>query len=278
MIIHSKDKTMASLFWIPMKYNFQIRLHNNYQKIISWLFINLFTTTYYALISKNIIDWTSIIALGIFSFSIYFLYEWGYIYNDIKAIQKEAEPTLRLSKPELEYGNRKYHQITLVRITVFIVGLLSTYLLLPSNNTLLAIGLAATCPILFLLYNHWRSKYNAFLYFWLVISRFIPFVWLLESDNYELKTLLIILIYPLEIAIERFSMPHYRYPIIKKIIPNETAKNRFRIIYYSVTLVIVGVLLYQSMVTIELACPFLLFWIYRCLLYVKQRKHADSLS
>lgn len=278
MIIHSKDKTMASLFWIPMNYNFQIRLQHNNPRMTSWLFINFFTTIYYALICTSVTHWTEIVALCIFSCSIFYLYEWGYIYNDIKAVQHETAPTLRLNKAEMEYGNNHFRQITIARFAIFTVGLLITYLLLPTTNALIAIGLATTCPLLFFGYNQWRSKYNAFLYFWLVASRFVPFVWIIESDQQVLKTLLILLVYPLEIGIERFSIPNYRYPIIKKIIPNEKAKPTFRVLYYSIALIILGYLLGTSSITLNLALPFFVFWIYRCVVYFKQRKGADSLS
>ena len=269
---------MASLFWIPMNYNFQIRLQHNNQRMTSWLFINFFTTIYYALICTNAIHWTEIIALCIFSYSIFYLYEWGYIYNDIKAVRHESTPTLRLNKTEIEYGNNHFNQITIARFAIFTVGLLITYLLLPTTNTLITIGLAITCPLLFFCYNQWRSKYNAFLYFWLVASRFVPFVWLIESDQQVLKTLFILLVYPLEIGVERFSMPNYRSPIIKKIIPNEKEKPTFRALYYSIALIILSNLLGTSSITLEFALPFFVFWIYRVIVYLKQRKIADSLS
>ena len=278
MTTNSTDRKMMSLFEIPLNYTFTIRLENNRYKITSWLFLNFFTTIYYALICANSINLTTIIALGVFTLSIFYLYEWGYIYNDIKAIRHEIAPTLRVNNLALEYGNRHFAHITIIRFSVFTIGLLLTYLLIPTTNTLIATGLATICPLLFFCYNQWRSKYNVFLYFWLVASRFLPFAWLIESDQTMVKSLLILLIYPLEIGIERFSMPHYRYPIISKIIPEEQSKHLFRVFYYSMMLIVIGWLLSKSVINLELAFPFFLFWIYRCVIYLKQRQHADSLS
>ena len=265
--MNSKDKNTNLLFWIPMQYNFSIRLKNNLPKIISWLFINLFPTSYYALIGSENITPKTIITLIIYTISFFYLYEFGYIQNDLISTKKEKNPTERLSPSQKKYASENYNLIKYCRILIFIISALIILFLDPTQNTIIAISISFICFILFQIYNNWRSHYNAFLYFWLVACRFIPFIFIINNNSSQLilHTILILLIYPLEIGIERFSMPKYRYPIISQVIPSEKSKNIFRFIYY---FVITTILIFTIGFNYTIF-PFFLFLIYRFILSIK---------
>lgn len=265
--MNSKDKNIKLLFWIPMIYNFKIRLNYNLSKIISWLFINLFPTTYYALIGTENITFKEIIILIIYTTSFFYIYELGYIYNDLISIKKEKDPTERLSLEQKQYASKIYKNIKYFRSLIFIIGSAITIILSPKTNTIIAILISFICILLFKIYNNWRSHHNAFLYFWLVASRFIPFIFIFHNSisQYILYTSLIILIYPLEIGSERFSMPKYRYPIISQIIPSEKSKTVYRFFYYLITTIILTVTIgFNSIIF-----PFYLFLLYRLILIIK---------
>lgn len=265
--MNSKDKNTNLLFWIPMQYNFTIRLKNNLQKIISWLFINLFPTSYYALVDFENITTKTIIILITFTTSFFYLYEFGYIQNDLISTKKEKNPTERLSPSQKKYASENYNFIKYWRILIFVISALIIFFLSPTKNTIIAISISFICIILFQIYNNWRSLYNAFLYFWLVACRFLPFIFIFNNNSKQiiLYSILILLIYPLEIGIERFSMPKYRYPIISQIIPSEKSKTIFRFIYYLVITTILSLIIGFNYIIF----PFFLFLIYRFLLFIK---------
>lgn len=90
-------------FYLPMGYLLKTRL-NSLAKFISWNIIYVFPLFYLAYIKLNfvitIIDFVEILGSIIV---VYNFYEIGYIQNDTETIKRESNPTLRVSKDELEY-------------------------------------------------------------------------------------------------------------------------------------------------------------------------------
>lgn len=86
-----------------MGYLLKTRL-NSLAKFISWNIIYVFPLFYLAYIKLNfvitIIDFVEILGSIIV---VYNFYEIGYIQNDTETIKRESNPTLRVSKDELEY-------------------------------------------------------------------------------------------------------------------------------------------------------------------------------
>lgn len=265
-----------SLFFIPQAYNFAIRI-KSMPKYLSWLFINLFATTYYTLLplfttATHPFPLRTTIATATLTFGIHYLYEFGYIYNDTIGTRHETNPTLRLTTSQQQYFTTHILSITLTRISIFILSMYLTYLALPTTRTIYAIVAATLCPLLFLAYNHWRSHHNVWLYLPLVISRFIPFAWLSPTDHTPTIALLLILIYPLEIWLERFSIEKYRFRFMRNIISAEQDKPAFRAIYYLIATTSICIYLYLHNLSRLLIIPFIIFAAYRTFYWAMQRK------
>ncbi|MGN0187860.1 MAG: hypothetical protein ACI392_08990 [Paludibacteraceae bacterium] len=256
------------LFFVPMYYNFSIRL-TRIDKVFSWLFINLLPTFFFALCVVKSITWQHVLATMLLWIAVYTLYEFGYIYNDVKAIEREKNPTLRLTAEQLTFAHKHFWLIFISRLLFFAFALAGVYCLFPTKNSLVTIVLACICPLLFYVYNLWRSETNVWLYFWLVVSRFVPFVWLFECDQNVLLTLLIVLVYPCEIAVERFSRPQKRFSLVARFIPDEHSKTTFRVFYYASCCLALGLANMLGYLDFILTMPFVLFLLYRVVLYIK---------
>ena len=128
-----------------------------------------------------------------------------------------------------------------------------------------ALSLVIMC-LLFALYNRWRNRYNVFLYGWLVFSRYLPFM-MLEHHAWWLYALLFVS-YPLLIGLERFSMPAYRWPLMRILIPNEESKTLFRAIYYTVLLCLLLPLWWWEKQDFLFLLPIGILWLYRVSRYV----------
>lgn len=269
--MYSGHKSYWRLFCLPMYYNFTIRLPL-LDKRLSWLFINLFPTIYYSLCAVSQITVYHVVALVLFWAATFFLYEFGYMYNDAVATLYDPNPTLRISESESLFARRHLCAIFLLRLMVFVALMIGVYALFPTFHTLIAIGLSCLCPVFFYIYNRWRSTYNAWLYFWLVASRFVPFVWLFDFSLLSISwllTVLIIVCYPLEIGIERFSYPKRRFWYMRRVIPDEEAKPRFRFYYYLTVTLLGCVLSAFRLMAWQMLLPFVAFLLYRAVLYVK---------
>lgn len=266
----NNTKSDWQLFFLPLSYNFTIRLLRP-DKRISWLFVNLFPTFYYALCSIGHISLYHIIAVMLLWTATFSLYEFGYIYNDAISIRSEHNPTLRLSADQSAFAQRHLSAVLLFRLAIFIISLFAVYCLFPTRYVLLVSLLSAICPVLFFCYNSWRSTSNVWLYFWLVASRFVPFVWLFPTPDNWLLTILILLVYPCEIGIERFSYPKRRYKYIRTLIPDEASKPRFRFYYYLVVSVLLSIPAVCHCMAWHMIIPFFVFLLYRVLLYLHSR-------
>lgn len=264
----SPDKTpYRVLFFAPQAYNFTIRLKGSIPRYLSWAFINLFTSLFYALHPTSLATTRSIWAAITMAFGILYIYEYGYMHNDAISTTHETAPSLRLNAQQTEYFTKKKNIIFATHSIVFALSLIVTYLLSPHTYTLYAIISAAAIPLLFWLYNHWYSIYKVWLYLPLVVSKFLPFVWLSNYEDTNLLITLIILVYPLEIWIERFSIEKYRFRFMSKLIRTERDKQPLRAIYYAITTPIVALLLQLTFNDIWLITPFIIFAIYRLIMY-----------
>lgn len=198
------------VFYIPFVYYYVVRL-GTIPKLLSWMLIFIFPTAWYTAMP----GWAYLAMLV----SLFTIYELGYIQNDTEAITHENHPTIRLYPQNMDYYHSHKWSIVAVRV---LIGL-------PFLPVLL----------LFMAYNKVRDpRLSPLLYPVLVCSRYLPLV-LYRADS--LHIVLLLLSFPLINAIERFSMPKYRFPLMRNILPSEQSKTYFRAIYYIVlTLVLIA--------------------------------------
>ena len=253
------ETNIKTAFYIPFGYLYCVRLRS-VAKLFSWLLLYILPTAFYAAVGYNgtpasfILDYTFVL-LATFT-----LYELGYILNDTLAIRRENNPSKRLSENEINYFFTHKWSIIITRVLIAILCLFA----LSFRLAILPVGIAIlTMCGLFAIYNRWRNKYNVFLYIWLVFSRYMPFMLLCEHGVTEY--LLLFLSYPLLIGIERFSMPAYRWPLMKRIMPDEPSKARFRAGYYTVVLIATSAALYLTEQPLVLLIPIGILWVYRVL-------------
>ena len=324
------EKFLSTLI-IPFKYLFEIRLQKSYSKLLSWLILHFFPIMYWVLIfgcyiiystpattfsentkAENLIIFS--ISFILFSISHYYLYEFGYIHNDIKAAEKD-KMSIRLEDWQLTAAKKYYNVALYSHLLPHIIGF--AILLLSKNFRsimlipyIVAVITSYLSHILFIIYNKTPYKQRVYIYPGLQILKYVTPIILLFStkpfyntiinsdilnlslsfeSNILILLVLLFITYPLEISIERFSMPAKRYKAISKLIPDEESKKRFRINYYIIILIIcitTGILLnintleYKStgiwlMVkkTVLYYLPIIILLIYRILILKRVKYH-----
>ncbi len=238
------------------------------------MLIYLMPTAFYSAIGYSG-SWTLfalnywLILLAVFS-----IYEYGYIANDTLSIRHEQQPAIRLYDYNFAHFERYKALIFTSRIGYSLLALLALYAL-NGYETALRVGLSIlVMASLFGIYNCWRSWNNVWLYPFLVCSRYVPFM-LLMPHPWEVWFLLF-LSFPLLNALERFSMPRYRWPLMRKLIPSEESKTRFRAIYYIVVLLFAGIFIYAKEYNYIVLTPIFILCLYRVALVFWLKKHKPE--
>ena len=262
-----------AVFYIPFAYYYAVRL-GTLPKLFSWMLIYLMPTAFYSAVGYTG-SWTLfainyiLILLAVFS-----IYECGYIANDTLSIRHEEQPAIRLYDYNFAHFERNKALIFSTRIGYSLIALLALYAL-NGYETALRVGLSIlVMAVLFGIYNRWRSRYNVWLYPFLVCSRYVPFM-LLMPHPWEVW-LLLFLSFPLLNALERFSMPRYRWPLMRKLIPSEESKTLFRAIYYGVVLLLTFLLVQAKGYTYILLIPIMILCLYRVALVFWLKKHKPE--
>ncbi len=247
-----EETNIKATFYIPFAYLYGVRLRS-VPKLLSWLLLYILPTAFYS--HLDVLSYTLVL------FATFTLYELEYIFNDTVAVQHESQPSLRLTDTQTAYffAHRYLIIFTRLLITSLCLALLS---LLHSFTPSLLCALAIML-ILFTYYNRWRNRYNVFLYIWLVCSRYLPFMCL--GAHSGIDYILLFVSYPLLIGLERFSMPNYRWPFMRRLIPNEEAKARFRVAYYVLALLVLVPYCYLTGLSLYALLPIGVLAFYRIL-------------
>ncbi len=259
-------------FFIPFHYLFTTRLQNSILHLLSWLFIFAFPTFYYGLLPFDGALQDELAIFTIYFIAVVNIYEWGYIQNDTLATLHEEDPTRRLSSEVLDFAIRNTFIISLWRIsiTAFIL-----YMMKPNDYFFWSVVLI---PFLFAGYNRWRGTMNVFLYPLLVASRFVPFMLLTYPLVDCVGIVLLLFIYPVEIGLERFSMPRYRFEFMRRFIPNEELKPRFRVAYYTVITLVLLALVSIGYLEVVYVVPYCVFILYRVILWYICHKRQHKVT
>lgn len=263
------------VFYIPFAYYYRVRLGTP-AKLLSWGLIYLFPTAFYACLAAGEVSLAILYNYILLLLAVFTLYETGYIYNDTFATRRETAPSIRLYPYNLQYFYAHYRTIIAVRIMLVICVLVILLCLHPTPLWWLTCFSVLLIAPIFYTYNRIRNRYNVFLYPLLVFSRYIPFVIpYLNSNNIQYIGWLF-LSFPLLNALERFSMPRYRYPLIRCLIPNEEAKSLFRAVYYVLVCLIATSVLLVSHSSFFPLIPIYVLGIYRLLLYILTRFYTPK--
>ena len=271
---YTRSYISNAVFYIPFAYYYAVRL-GTVPKLLSWLLLYLMPTAFYSawgysgawsLFAANYL----LILLATFS-----LYEFGYIYNDTRAIRYEEFPAIRLYRRNFLHFERWHVLILGLRALYAAAALYALYMLNADNERCWYVVAAIVAMCLFFgIYNRWRNKYNVWFYPLLVCSRYVPFLLLYETG--WLPYLMLFLAFPCVNALERFSMPRYRWPIMRRFIPDEASKTRFRVVYYLLTLILTTTALYGGGQSLWLVFPIGILFVYRLALLVWVRRHTPE--
>ena len=263
-----------TVFYIPFGYYYAVRL-GTIPKLLSWLLIYVMPTAFYAAIGYSgapALFACNYLLILIATFS---LYECGYIVNDTISIRHEEQPAIRLYDYNFVYFERKKYYIFGARILISLAALFALYALTEDMIMVIRTGTALiTMSILFAIYNRWRSRYNVWLYPFLVCSRYVPLM-LLSPHPWEVW-LLLFLSFPLLNALERFSMPRYRWPLMKKLIPTEESKTLFRVAYYCLLSLIATSFFLLKGESLLWLTPIYILCAYRIVLTIYLRTHKPE--
>ena len=228
---------MYKLTIIPFNYFIKTRLKSKVQKI-SWGFVYfipgimlyLFATDYDFSIRNILMMMVGILLVN-------YIYENGYIENDIVLTQKEKNPNLRIVGKQLANIRDNIKSIFFIRYVV-IVFLIVFMGLLVSNidDFILFIVVLLSLQLTFKIYNNIRNIFNLYLVLPLSYFRFYGFILPFVNDEYFLQFVLFTsLLYPLSKVLEFTRQPRYKLPRISLLIGNT---DKFRVYYYLIVVFI----------------------------------------
>lgn len=221
---------------IPYMYFLETRLTGVFQKI-SWFFVYFIPGFFLLYCVFGSIDYVSSLYYVVGLLIINYVYENGYIQNDVKTVQKEKTPTMRLNSEFSSYLNQNWNKVIFVRCFI-LFSLFYIYYLIDEDliKTLYLLVVALLLQMLFILYNSVRSRLNLFLILPLSYIRFygffLPFV-----PPYSLLEFLsvTVLLYPLSKFLEFSKLAKFNLNFMSELIGNI---DTFRVKYYAAVVVI----------------------------------------
>ena len=276
---YAREYIPNAVFYIPFGYYYAVRLGTVW-KLLSWMLIYIMPTAFYSWLTFDGEWWMFAVNYMLLLIAVFSLYELGYIFNDTVAIRREEQPAIRLYEHNFRHFRRYSNLIVIARIfyAVQAIGLLralnNSWHTFDNQHLWLVRGCIVAMLLTFTAYNLWRNKYNAWLYPILVFSRYLPYMLLYRIDGWGI--LMLWLSFPCVNMLERFSMPKYRFPFMRRIIPSEDSKTLFRAIYYLIVLIVPFILpgsfieTYKYLVPIEILC------FYRLLLLFVVKHHRPK--
>ena len=221
----------------PYLYFLKTRLKGKIQKI-SWMFVYFIPNIFLYLYVTNFdISFNNIFTMILSLILINYIYENGYIQNDIILTKRETNPTLRIYGEELDNIRKNIRKIFLIRFVITIFILILIFILVDDYKIFISIlTMSVLLQSLYLIYNSVRSVLNLYLILPLSYIRFygfiIPFVPYKHLVEFIILT---IFIYPFSKFLEFTKQPRYGYEKISKLVGNV---DLFRIKYYLIITII----------------------------------------
>lgn len=255
----------------PYLYFLKTRLKGKIQKI-SWVFVYFIPNIFlYLYITGFDISFNNIFTMILSLILINYIYDNGYIQNDIILTKKETNPTLRIYGEELDNIRKNIRKIFLIRFVITIFILILIFILVDDYKIFISIlTMSVLLQSLYLIYNSVRSVLNLYLILPLSYIRFygfiIPFVPYKHLVEFIILT---IFIYPFSKFLEFTKQPRYKYEFLSKMVGNIDI---FRIKYYLISNILF--LLAYTLFEIEFVYIFIFLYylIFRLFAYVAIKK------
>lgn len=160
----------------PYAYFLKTRLTGNFQRL-SWIFVYFIPSILIFFLLQGYFSFHALVNYTLGMLIINYVYDNGYIQNDVKTTKNEVNPTMRLDSEVINSINNNWSKLLLMRIAV-LSFLFSLYYLVDYdlNKTLYLLFFAGLLQVLYLCYNFFRSRINLFLILPLSYIRFYGFI------------------------------------------------------------------------------------------------------
>ena len=246
-------------YYIPLIYTYKTR-YNSILRFLSFLFFTCLPS-FYIVIINNEINIQLIISYIVTFIAMYSLYECGYLFNDIVTINFEKNPTLRIEQKYIKIIPKHLENMLTVRLAIVVLGCFWLY-----QFTINIKEFCITLLLLFITYslhNFYRDRTNIVTMFLLVfLKNFLLVIPFISADEF-LEVALIIIITIVAIRTYEFATKE-RFNLkinIKNI-------DLFRIEYYIMATLIVGILETMDYLNNNYMLLMKLFLFYRIVVYI----------
>lgn len=220
-------------FVFPQAYFFKTRLVSRFQRI-SWFFVFVVPVICFYLLFEEV----DLIQLFFSFITINYIYENGYIQNDVLTVRYEEAPTKRLSEKEAMFALERIKLIFLSRAFVLFSLLCLLYSISNLNYFLIYIACCVVLQSVFLFYNAVRGKINIFLILPMSFLRFYsPLLPFFVGHGMWGETFFLVLLYPLCKTLEFTKEKKYNFNKISNLVPKVDV---FRVYYYFFVVLIIS--------------------------------------
>ena len=229
-------------FVLPGYYLFYSRLIRKSERI-SWLVVFPF-----AILLANIMaapaEWPWIVGVFLLSFLAWMaVYEVGYLENDVFTIDRETNPTLRISSEDIAWIKSNFYKIVGIRLLLFLLlTCLLWYFFADQFSLAYYFATIGLTRLAFYLHNRLRSRWNILTYFLLSSGKYLFLALILYQLEFPLLLLALILAFPLPRTLEHACKVKYGLKPLKALVGDF---DLFRVKYYGIGLVFFGVLAWR---------------------------------
>ena len=268
MFLIMKCKNRWLDYYIPLRWTFATRYINiiNIINIISFFIIDAFPSFYVvAMFSDG--DVVKLLHWFIAFLTMFCFYECGYIFNEAVCVRFEKNPTIRIPEP---FFSRILHHVENLITIRLVVGTLGSWFLLSlyPENMNVYISFVLLLLIVYTVHNFYRGIINiitmpleVFLKYMIPISVFV------KAEQLRQAAVIVVLVIVLVRTIEYASKKRFASWI--RVTKNVDV---FRIKYYMVINVVLGLLAYIKIVPIATCGLALFFMLYRIASYVAMQR------
>ncbi len=252
-------------YYIPLRWTFATR-YINIINIISFFIIDAFPSFYVvAMFSDG--EWEKLLYWCLAFFTLFCFYECGYIFNEGVCVRFEENPTIRI--PEPFFSEILHHLENLITVRL-VAGTFGSWILLNKfpENTNLYIALVLLLLVVYSIHNYYRGIVNIVTMPLEVILKYmIPISVFIKADKFLQALFIIMLVVVLVRTIEYASKKRYVSWI--RVTKNVDV---FRIKYYVVINIILGMLAYKEIMPVTVCGLSLIFLVYRIASYTAMQR------
>ena len=168
------------------------------------------------------------------------VYELGYQENDVFTIDRETNPTLRISSEDIAWIKPNFYAIVGMRLVLFLTLTSLLWYFFDGRFSLIfyfvTIGVTR---LVFYFHNRLRSRWNILTYFLLSLGKYLFLALILFQLEFPLLLLALILAFPVPRTLEHACKVKYRLKPVKLLVGEF---DLFRVKYYGAGALVFGTL------------------------------------